>query len=168
MILEMKVPSPGESISEVEIAQWLVSDGDYDFYVDWGDGSRDNITGYNQSEVTHQYSSTGIYEVRIRGGITGWQFAGVGDYDKITEISKWGPLRFVDNDGSLFYGCSNLELTATDNLTLANTAGTIFRNCTNLGSGGNMSNWNTSNITSMYESFTFAKKILQSRRSDKI
>jgi 2-oxoglutarate dehydrogenase E2 component (dihydrolipoamide succinyltransferase) len=28
-ILEMKVPSPGESISEVEIAQWLVSDGDY-------------------------------------------------------------------------------------------------------------------------------------------
>lgn len=29
MILEMKVPSPGESISEVEIAQWLVADGDY-------------------------------------------------------------------------------------------------------------------------------------------
>ena len=25
----MKVPSPGESITEVEIAQWLVSDGDY-------------------------------------------------------------------------------------------------------------------------------------------
>jgi len=29
MILEMPVPSPGESISEVEIAQWLVKDGDY-------------------------------------------------------------------------------------------------------------------------------------------
>jgi 2-oxoglutarate dehydrogenase E2 component (dihydrolipoamide succinyltransferase) len=28
-ILEMKVPSPGESITEVEIATWLVSDGDY-------------------------------------------------------------------------------------------------------------------------------------------
>ncbi|MFC6268528.1 2-oxoglutarate dehydrogenase complex dihydrolipoyllysine-residue succinyltransferase [Frigoriflavimonas asaccharolytica] len=28
-ILEMKVPSPGESITEVEIASWLVSDGDY-------------------------------------------------------------------------------------------------------------------------------------------
>ncbi|MDC0099983.1 2-oxoglutarate dehydrogenase complex dihydrolipoyllysine-residue succinyltransferase [Crocinitomicaceae bacterium] len=28
-VLEMKVPSPGESISEVEIAAWLVSDGDY-------------------------------------------------------------------------------------------------------------------------------------------
>ncbi|WP_040279309.1 2-oxoglutarate dehydrogenase complex dihydrolipoyllysine-residue succinyltransferase [Psychroserpens damuponensis] len=29
MILEMKVPSPGESITEVEIAEWLVADGDY-------------------------------------------------------------------------------------------------------------------------------------------
>ena len=28
-VLEMRVPSPGESISEVEIAQWLVEDGDY-------------------------------------------------------------------------------------------------------------------------------------------
>ena len=29
MALEMKVPSPGESITEVEIAEWLVQDGDY-------------------------------------------------------------------------------------------------------------------------------------------
>ena len=29
MVLEMKVPSPGESITEVEIAQWLIEDGDY-------------------------------------------------------------------------------------------------------------------------------------------
>ena len=29
MILEMKIPSPGESISEVEIAEWLVTDGEY-------------------------------------------------------------------------------------------------------------------------------------------
>lgn len=29
MSLEMKIPSPGESITEVEIAQWLVESGDY-------------------------------------------------------------------------------------------------------------------------------------------
>lgn len=29
MALEMKVPSPGESITEVEIAEWLVATGDW-------------------------------------------------------------------------------------------------------------------------------------------
>ena len=29
MVLEMQIPSPGESISEVEIAEWLVADGEY-------------------------------------------------------------------------------------------------------------------------------------------
>lgn len=29
MIVEVKVPSPGESITEVEIARWIVADGDY-------------------------------------------------------------------------------------------------------------------------------------------
>src|SRR5687767_829579 len=29
MILEMKVPSPGESITEVQIARWIKSDGEY-------------------------------------------------------------------------------------------------------------------------------------------
>ena len=29
MILKMQIPSPGESISEVEIAEWLVADGEY-------------------------------------------------------------------------------------------------------------------------------------------
>lgn len=29
MIIEIKIPSPGESISEVEIASWLVNDGDF-------------------------------------------------------------------------------------------------------------------------------------------
>ncbi len=29
MLLEIKIPSPGESISEVELATWLVEDGDY-------------------------------------------------------------------------------------------------------------------------------------------
>lgn len=29
MILEIKIPSPGESITEVEIASWLVEDGEY-------------------------------------------------------------------------------------------------------------------------------------------
>jgi len=29
MIIEIKVPSPGESISEVQLANWFFSDGDF-------------------------------------------------------------------------------------------------------------------------------------------
>ena len=135
----------------------LVSDGGYDFFVDWGDGNRDNITAYNQSEVTHQYSSTGIYDIKIHGDITGWQFNGAGDADKITEISKWGPLRFVSNDISLFNGCSNLVSTATDSLTLRTSNGrSMFINCIKLGDQGNMSSWNTSSVTDMQNMFAGA------------
>ena len=52
----------------------LVSNGSYNFQVDWGDGTRETITAHNQAEKTHQYASTGIYEVRIIGGISGWYF----------------------------------------------------------------------------------------------
>ena len=132
----------------------LVSDGSYNFDVDWGDGNRDNITTYNQSEVTHQYSNTGIYEIRIKGDITGWQFSNGGDDDKIIEISKWGPLRFVSNDGNLFYGCSNLVLTATDSLTLGTSnAVNMFYTCLNLGSEGNMNSWDTSSVTNFTNIF---------------
>ena len=140
----------------------LVSDGDYDFYVDWGDGNRDNITTYNQSEVTHQYSNTGIYEIRIKGEISGWQFNNAGDDDKITEISKWGPLRFIPNDTYLFYDCSNLEVTATDSLTIeGDNFYYMFRDCPNIGSAGDMSNWDTSNATRMDYFATFASNFNQ-------
>ena len=139
----------------------LVSDGGYDFFVDWGDGNRDNITAYNQSEVTHQYSSTGIYEIKIHGGITGWFFINGShggntiDDDKIIEISKWGPLKFVSNDNALFNGCSNLVSTATDSLTLgASNAYNMFQGCPKLGDQGNMNSWDTSACTDMSYMFT--------------
>jgi len=132
----------------------LVSDGNYDFTIDWGDGNRDNITTYNQSEVTHQYSTTGIYEVKIHGGITGWQFNNGGDKVKIIEISKWGPLKFVSSDVSLFYGCSNLDVTANDSLTLDASHGlNMFVFCSLLGSEGDMNSWDTSACTNMGSMF---------------
>ena len=143
----------------------LPNDGDYDFFVDWGDGNRDNITAYDQSEVTHQYSSTGIYEVKIYGGITGWFFNDGRwsinlDDDKIIEISNWGPLRFISNtssstDSNIFYGCSNLEVTAIDSLTLdgAENGYAMFRSCVNLGDQGNMNSWDTSAVTTMQAMF---------------
>ena len=134
----------------------LQSVGVYDFQVDWGDGNRDNITVYNQSEVTHQYSNTGIYEIRIKGDVSGLYFGGLGDHEKIIQISSWGPV-IIRNNYRVFYDCSHLELTATDapNLTTVqfNSLEQMFRNCPNLGNEGNLNSWDVSNITNMSAMF---------------
>ena len=64
----------------------------------------------------------------------------------------------LGNDGYYFYGCENLNLTATDSLDLQGTTdlhGT-FMDCSNLGNNGNMSKWDTSKITNMGSMFTRA------------
>ena len=131
----------------------LVSNGSYNFQVDWGDGTRETITAWNQSEKTHQYASTGIYEVRIIGGISGWYFGNGGDDDKIVEISSWGPLT-ITNGYRTFYGCSNLDVTAIDAPNLAtNRSLEMFYDCPKIGNQGNMNFWDTSSFTRMDNMF---------------
>ena len=129
----------------------LVADGTYDFYIDWGDGSRDTITGYDQSEVTHQYSDTGIYTIQlVANDMVGWQFNDSGDDDKLVEIMDWGPLRFVSDDTNLFKGCSNLTLSTTSDPPFNADAAGMFQDCSSLtGTGGNILNWDMSAVTGM-------------------
>ena len=135
----------------------LRSDGSYNFRIDWGDGkaNRDDITVYNQSEVTHQYDDTGVYTIKVVGDITGWYFNDGGDDDKILEISNWGPFTIIANDVGIFNGCSNLQLTATDPLVgnFGANGQNLFASCPNLGSGGYINNWDTSSLTHMYRMF---------------
>jgi len=60
--------------------------GMYNFLVDWGDESNETITVWNQIDVTHNYTSEGIYTINITGTIMGWQFDYGGDRLKILEI----------------------------------------------------------------------------------
>ena len=115
----------------------LESSGIYDFIVDWDDGNSDTITTWDQAEVTHTYTSSGVYALNITGTIIGWRFNNWGDQLKLIEIQQWGCLR-LGNMGSYFSGCRNLVLTATDSLNLTGTTSLnqAFRNCTNLGSSG--------------------------------
>lgn len=69
----------------------LIASGNYNFVVDWGDGSTNTITAWNQADVTHTYASSGVKNVSIAGTIKGWQFANSGDKLKITDISRGGP-----------------------------------------------------------------------------
>ncbi len=129
----------------------LVADGTYNFYIDWGDGNRDTITGYDQSQATHQYSDTGIYTIQlVANDMVGWQFDDSGDDDKLVEIMEWGPLRFVSDDTNLFKGCSNLTLSTTSNPPFNADAAGMFQDCSSLtGTGGDILNWDVSSVTGM-------------------
>lgn len=111
----------------------LESSGTYNFTVEWGDMSNNTITIWNQPTVTHTYSPAGVYNITITGTIVGWQFDGGGDRLKIIEIQQWGCLR-LGNSENYFTGCSNLALTATDNLNLTGTTrlDLAFQGCENL------------------------------------
>ncbi len=153
--------SSGSSLSN-QVTLPLQSIGDYNFFVDWGDGNSDTITIWNQGEVTHDYASEGVYTINITGKIIGWCFDNGGDRLKILEIQQWGCLQ-LGNSGSYFFGCENLELTATDNLNLTGTTTLYmtFRNCYNLGNSGNMDGWDVSSVTDMKSMFCEASSFNQ-------
>ena len=138
----------------------LVSNGAYNFTVEWGDNTNDVITVWNQAQTTHTYASPGSYTVRITGTIVGFRFANAGDRTKITNISQWGVLR-LGNAGSYFQGCTNLTVTATGPLDLTGTTtlANMFANCTNF--NGPIGNWNVSNVTTMNGMFQGAANFNQ-------
>ena len=141
--------------------------GEYDFSVDWGDGTpADRITAWNQAEATHYYQSAGDHTITISGKIWGWSFNGGGDCLKIINVSHWGCLTFIDGHtrtaysynaerkpAGQFRGCANLDSNATDSPTFGLETGGgytmpnlafCFAECTSLTDG--LSGWDVSKV----------------------
>ena len=68
----------------------LISTGTYNFVVEWGDGTSDTITVWNQAETTKTYTTAGLYQIKITGTCVAWRFANTGDRLKILSVEKWG------------------------------------------------------------------------------
>jgi surface protein len=141
----------------------LIATGLYKFTVQWGDGTSNLITSWNQLEVTHTYAAPGIYTVTITGFIKGWDFAGqdqtvitnvTGDRRKITSITQFGCLRLVTFESTTvfsgaFYGCTNLSLlnvTDMPNFKGNTSIGSFVRNYS-LPTIANVNKWDVSKIT---------------------
>ena len=129
----------------------LESTGTYNFTVNWGDDNTDIITSWNQSQVTHTYTTSGVYTVTIVGTIQGFRFNNTGDILKLLSVQQWGSLK-LGNSGSYFYACSNLNLSSVSdilNLTGTTNLSRMFQNCTTLTTIQNANSWNVSNVTDM-------------------
>ena len=145
--------SSGSSLN-TQFMMPLVSSGSYNATVNWGDGSSDTITSYNQQEVTHTYSSAGQYEISIEGTLQGWQFNNAGDKLKMLDVKQWGVLDL--STSAAFFGCTNLDASATDAPTVSTTSfSSMFRDCTNF--NGAIGNWDISSVTSLYLAFRFCR-----------
>lgn len=150
------------------ISQWNTSLGDgslsitlpleesgfYDFTVFWGDGNQDIITSWDQGEVTHTYTSHGVYTIELVGVINGFNFAnGISsDAPKIINIEQWGNIS-LGNNGGYFSGAVNLESNATDSPDLGSTTifSEMFLNAQKF--NGSISNWDMSNAVNMQDMF---------------
>jgi surface protein len=137
----------------------LVSTGTYNFVVDWGDGTSDTITVWNQAQTTHTYSVSKLYQIKITGTCNGWRFANTGDRLKILSVEKWGTDFRLGATDQHFNGCNNLELQQVDDvldLTGTTSFASSFRDCGRLTVVRNMNSWNTTNITSLNNTFAFS------------
>lgn len=130
--------------------------GNYNFWVDWGDGQYNNVTNANYTTSSlHNYSVAGTYTIRISGDIAGWNFGDTGDKLKILTISSWGKLR-LQGYGEYFKGCVNLSLSGlTDVLDLSTTTTllSMFASCVNITTIPRINEWDTSKVTSMGSMF---------------
>jgi len=132
----------------------LESAGTYDFVVDWGDGTSDNITTWNQAEATHTYAVTGVYTVIIVGQCWGWKFNNNGDRLKLTIVHQWGDNFRVGNSGRYFWGCENVTFNTNDILNLSGTTNCLyFFAGTPIQYVPGLQSWDTSNVTNMQGMF---------------
>ena len=130
----------------------LVSSGTIDVIVDWGDGTSDNITTYNQTETLHSYSTAGEYQIKISSRVAGvnpikgWSFNNTGDRLKMLNIFNWGNFDVSVDAG--FWGCENLTQTALDSPSLSSTSLLrYFRQC--LVFNGDVGNWDISGVSAL-------------------
>lgn len=79
------------------------------------------------------------------------------DKGRLTDVRQWGTTAWTSMEGA-FYGCFNLQISATDlpNLSGTTSMASMFNSCTLLNGPANIGNWNTANVTDMNSMFRSA------------
>ncbi len=124
---------------------------DFEFIVDWGDGSVERITG-DDPDPSHTYATAGTHTVQIEGAFPYLKPNADGDLNQLSSIEQWGNNAW-ENMVNTFAWARNMEYNATDAPDLSkvtSTAGMFFA-AEKL--NGDFSGWNTSTVTDM--SFMF-------------
>jgi surface protein len=84
----------------------------YLYDVDWNNDGTFEETGIT-GDAIHDYGTAGTYTIAIRGSFPRIFFNNNGDKRKLLSIEQWGDIVW-SNMTRAFYGCSNMQLNATD------------------------------------------------------
>jgi gliding motility-associated-like protein len=117
-------------------------------------GTTLTITGLPAGSIIRlQIVPTNFQRININNGT---------DRNRLLEVEQWGTTVWTVM-GSAFYGCANLQVTATDvpNLSSVINMSQMFRACTNLNSPSNIGSWNTSAAANMQAMFFGASSFNQ-------
>ena len=132
----------------------LVTGHNYNFTVDWGDGSPiSEITEHNDPDRIHTYAAAGDYELLIAGLLEAWSFNNAGDKDKILSVESFGDLGYTNLSGA-FHGSTSLSAFAGGVTSDVTDMSSMFEGATS--ANPDVSNWDVSNITDMTNMFNGA------------
>jgi len=153
----------GSSNANTIILPIVVSGIDSTLLINWGDGSSDTYLP-SSPFPSHIYSEAGIKNIIITPD--GANFKGTIQYGsqssrdklKILDISQWGFSWEFSSCAGSFFGCANLDITATDKVYFVGSCSTMFYNCTSL---TNVGDADTSQVTSMPDMFRGASSFNQ-------
>jgi surface protein len=112
-------------------------------------GTTATITGLPAGAMIHlQISPVNFERIVINNGA---------DKDRLVNVTQWGT-PFWRSMAEAFYGCTNLQINATDvpDLSLVTDMRSMFRGCTILDGPLNIGTWNTQNIGNMSSMFNGA------------
>ncbi len=126
---------------------------EYNFTVDWGDGTTTNHT----YDALHSYEVPGIYTVKISGEFPRiFFYTGNLSKHKLKTIEQWGTTKWISMENA-FFDCKNLIINSNDvpDLSLTTTLKRMFVSCESL--KGDLSSWDVSNVTNMSGMFEGAK-----------
>ena len=126
---------------------------DYNFWIDWGDGTPlENATGDNPNPP-HTYTTAGTFTVEIAGNFPHFYLNNRADIkDKLVSVEQWGDIAW-ENMASMFHGVSNLTLNARDTLDFSSVTDMSFM-FSNATFSGDISDWNVSGVENMLGVFS--------------
>ena len=153
-IMEIDTTKPGNSASNSFILS-ITNDTTafYNATINWGDGTSESYT-QSGGNVSHTYWTPGVYDIKISGIFPALAFNNANDRLKVMKVKNWGNIVWADTIG-MFWGCANLEVTATDipNFTSNRSSANMFRDCSSLVGNSTIGSWNMSNVANMLAMF---------------